>query len=254
MGLHCDGSGGGVTRRVRIYLVSAVVFAISFGAAWLLPIPEVVRGLAILPGFAALANIVFTLWRDERAHERAVELQTGQQDFALATASHMANRVYDRHVTFCEAYVERTNRGYVELLEKGPTKDLLMFASELAMIRMKHATWLTAEIETKLIEFEAGLRKIGASESRLESLAVGEERTRLVDEIFEAFLILIGESAPTEKKTGIVLARVIDHLRDVLGITQLTQLRLNATSLALARLSDGDARKEPSTKQEQASG
>jgi hypothetical protein len=117
-------------RAVKVYGGSGAVLLVSFAAAWFLPVAELFKGLAAVPGIGALLNVLSQLWRDERAHERAVELLHRQQDFALATASHMANVAYDKHVSFCEAYVERTNRGLVELMASGPSKDALRLAAD----------------------------------------------------------------------------------------------------------------------------
>lgn len=96
-------------RAMKVYGGSGAVLLVSFIAAWLLPVAELFKGFAAVPGVGALLNVLFQLWKDERAHERAVELLHRQQDFALATASHMANVAYDKHVMFCEAYVERAD-------------------------------------------------------------------------------------------------------------------------------------------------
>ncbi len=133
-----------MSRQLRsslwIYLGSAVVLLASFAAAWLLPVPDLFKGLASIPGVGALLNVLLQLWRDQRSHERAVELLHRQQDFALATASHMANLAYDKHVAFCEAYIERTTKGLSDLMRCGPSKEALAFAGDLGAIRIHHTT------------------------------------------------------------------------------------------------------------------
>jgi hypothetical protein len=231
-------------RAVKFYVASSVVFIASVAAAWLLPVPELFKGLASVPGVGAMLNVVIQLWREERAHERALDLLRRQQDFALATASHMANVAYDKHVRFCEAHIERTNRGLAELMRSGPSKEALTFAGDLLGIRIDHAAWLTAEIESKLLPFEAALRKMGAAEHLLDSLSVGERRTRVVDEIYKAFGVIVGVQQPhTDDEAAIAAAQIVDHLRDILGIKELTQLRLNATRLALGRVSEGGVKR-----------
>jgi len=223
-----------------MYGGSAAVLLVSFAATWFLPVAELFKGLAVIPGVAALLNVLFQLWREERAHERAVELLHRQQDFALATGSHMANVAYDKHVTFCEAYVERTNQGLVDLMALGPSQVALKLAGDLARIRTDHATWLTVEIEARLLPFEGALRKMGAGEHLLSvsNVPVGEGRSRLVDEIYKAFGLIVGTQTPTTDEEGaIAAAKIVDHVRDILGIKELTRLRLSATRLALNRVS-----------------
>ena len=221
------------------YVGLGIVFVASFGLAWLLPVPDLFRGLASIPGVGAMISFLAQLWREQRSHERAVELLHRQQDFALATASHMANIAYDKHVAFCEAYVKRTNQGLQELMRMGPSKDALGFAGDLLGLRIEYTAWLTADIESRLIPFEAALRKMGASESLLPHLPVGERRTRVVDEIYKAFGVIVGTEKPvTDEQAGIATVHILDHLRDVLGIRELTALRQTTTRLALSRVSE----------------
>jgi len=153
----------------------------------------------------------------------------------------MANIAYDKHVVFCEAYVAKTNEGVVNLMRTGSSKEALAFAGDLMDIRVRHTTWLTAEIESKLIPFEAALRKMGAAEHLLDSLPVGEGRTRLVDEVYKSFVVIVGAEKPTtDEEKAIAAARIVDQLRDVLGIKELTQLRLSAARLALLRATQSD--------------
>lgn len=153
----------------------------------------------------------------------------------------MANIAYDKHVTFCEAYIERTNQGLQDLMRTGPSKEALTFAGDLMAIRVRHTAWLTAEIEAKLIPFEAALRKMGAGEFLLESLPVGERRSRVVDEIHRAFGVIVGIEKPvTDEEIPTATAQIVDHVRDVrdvLGIKELTALRQTTTRLALRRVS-----------------
>lgn len=222
-----------------IYLISATVFLASFAATWLLQVPDIFKGIASLPGTGALVYILVQLYRDRRFYERSIELLQRQQDFALGTASHMANVAYDKHIFFCEAYINRTINILGELFQSGPAKNASNFASDLMSIRKKHATWLTTEIESKLISFESAIRKIGLGMQRLENLPVGKRRSQLVEQIFKSFGIVISEEKPsTEEEGEIAATRIIDHLRGLLGIKELTELRLNAVRLALRRMAD----------------
>jgi len=219
----------------------ALVFVGSIATTWLLPVPDLFKGLASIPGIGALIGVVYQLWREQRLHERAVELLHRQQDFALATASHMANVAYDKHVAFAEAYIARTNQGVGDLFGTGPSKDALKFAFDLRDIRKQHATWLSSEIEEKLIRFESVLNRMGAGMVFLDSAPVGEGRSRVVDEIYKAFSTLLGVEKPEPgEEAEIVAARIIDHLRDVLGVKELTTLRQHTARLALRRVAQGE--------------
>lgn len=224
-----------------IYGGAAVVFILSFSATWFLPVPDLFRGLASIPGIAALIGVILQLWREQRLHERSVELLYRQQDFALATASHMAEVAYDKHVAFCEVYIARTNKGIGDLFGTGPSGEALTFAIDLRQIRIDHATWLSSEIEEKLIGFESALRKMGAGAQLLNRLQPGERLSRVVDQIYNSFGIVTGTGPPgSDEEAEIVAARIIDHLRDVLDVKELTKLRQHSTRLALRRVSQDE--------------
>ena len=68
----------------------------------------------------------------------------------------------------------------------------------------------------------------------MENLSVGERRNRGVDEIYKSFGVIVGVQHPNnEEEAAIAAAQIVDHLRDILGIKEVTQLRLSATRLAL---------------------
>jgi hypothetical protein len=118
------------------------------------------------------------------------------------------------------------------------TKGALVFASDLVKLRIEHTAWLTSEIEAKLIPLETALRMMGAKEILLESLRVGERRNRVVDEIYKAFGVIVGIDKPaTDEERGMAVAQIVDHVRDVLGTKELTELRQTTTRLALRRIS-----------------
>ena len=217
--------------------MSAAVFGLSLLAAYTLPVTDFFKGLASIPAFGALVSALWQMWRDQVAHERAVELLNREQDFALTTASHMAEVAYDKHVLFCEEYVARVTQGIDDFYHDGSNVEALQFASDLVGIRKKHRTWLTNEIEESLLPFEAAVGKIGAGEQVLAHVPVGEQRTALVESIYRAFGIATGitepETAEEQETTG---TKVVEALRDVLGIRELTALRQETARVALARL------------------
>lgn len=224
-------------RKARLYLISAAVFLAACAAAALVPVSSFLKGAFAVPAVGSLLGILVQAWRDQIAHERSVDLLQRQQDFALASASHMAEVAYDKHVQFCEAYIQRTNRGLQELFAEGPSKKALQFAWDLTSIRLEYRAWLTEEIEDKLQPYERALREIGANEELLEHLDTGEERTQIVNAVYAAFKLASGIDHPaTDDEKARSAAHVIDTLRDVLGIKHLTALRQAVTRVAIDRL------------------
>lgn len=214
------------------YIFLIIVLISSFLFAYFLPINELFKGIAAIPGVGALCLSLYKSWKDE-------QLQNKQQDFILGTASHMAEVAYNKHVIFCEEYIERVEKGRQELFREGPSRNSIKIGRELVNIRQKHSPWLTKEIEDNLKPFEMALIKIGAQEGLLETLSVGEQRSKVVEDVYKAFGLVIGqENSLNEEEANIHIDKVIEKIRDILGINILTKLRLNATDLAFKRLND----------------
>lgn len=220
------------TKNLFIYTVSVLVLIASFLFAYYLPIDSIFKDIAALPGVGALCLSLYKSWKDEY-------LQNKQQDFILGTASHMAEVAYNKHVVFCEEYIERVERGRQELFRDGPSRDSINIGRELVNIRQKHSPWLTKDIEDNLKPFEMALIKIGAQERLLESLPVGEQRSKVVQEVYKSFGLVLGhEASLNEDEANLRIDKIIEKIRDILGINILTKLRLSATDLAFNRLNN----------------
>lgn len=229
----------GNIKKYSIYYISVVVFIFSFVLAYSINTTEILKGIITLPAVGSLVSILYKIWIDNLAHERIIKLQNKQQDFILGATSHIADIAYNKHVKFCEEYINRIQRGFQELLKDGPSKNSIDIGRELVNIRQKHSAWLTKEIENKLKPFEQALINIGAKEHYLEisRLPTGEERTKVVDEIYRSFGLILGhEKSLNEEEANLHIDKIIEHIREILGINTLTKLRLRATELALERL------------------
>lgn len=210
----------------KVYAAAAVVLIISFVAAWTLPTTEILRGIIGLPGLAALFAVLYQVFHDQAAYERALELQRKQQLFNLGIASHMANVAFDKHVQFSEQYIARMQQGLTDLFQKGPTKESLRFCGDLADIRRSFAAWITKDFKDKITPFEDALYKICASEMILNHLPVGEKRSREVDQMYQIFSEVL--SLPSEKGSvdeRVAPDRILSHLQHLLGVEQLSRLR-----------------------------
>lgn len=224
-----------------VYLFSFVILAISFIGAWTLPIPEIFKGVVAIPGAVALLSFLIQFWRDYTAHERALELMNKQQDFALGTASHMAEVAYNKHVAFCEEYMARVQSGFQELMRDGPTPKSMNIGGDLVRIRLKHAAWLTTEIEDKLKPYEMAVITMGAKMGTLDrdTRMTDEKRTKVVNEIFSAFGLVGGFDRAQNEEEGLIhLQKPIDNIRKILGIDILMALRQGASDLAIERLKE----------------
>ena len=224
-------------NKYIVYIASVSVFIISISVTILLPINEVSKIIITTPGAVALLTILFQLFRDSETHRKNLDIQNKEQDYVLGTASHMANIAYDKHVLFCEEYMARVQSGFQELLREGPSKNAMNIGRELVNIRQKHSPWLTKNIEQNLIPFESALIKIGAKERVVDMIQIGEQRNQMIDDIFKSFGLILGhEKAETEEEANIAIEKIIEKIREILGINILTELRLKIADVALKRL------------------
>lgn len=210
---------------IRLYSIISVVTVVSLLAAFFLPIPEWARGIVSLPAAAGLAGALFQIFRDRVAHERAVDLQQKEQMFNLGIASHMANVAFDKHIEFCELYIQQMQAGLGDLLAKGPTIQVLKFCGKLGDTRFRYRAWITSEVWDRLLLFEVALRKLGASASVLEHSPVSEGSSQAADQMDKLFQGILALKEGTELDKEAAASRVIRHLQDFLGIEELSRLR-----------------------------
>lgn len=217
-------------KKLIIYIISFVIFAISFLSAYCLQANQILKGFIALPGVVSLLTVLHKAWKDE-------QLQNERHDFALGTASHMAEVAYDKHVLFCEKYIERLQKGLQEIYRDGPSKNSMNIGRDLVNIRQEHSAWLTKEIERKLRPIETALIEMGAREHLLDHQEAGEQRNATVERVYRLLGLILGhEGARNEEESKCAIDEVIEIIRDILGIEALTALRVEATKIAIERL------------------
>jgi hypothetical protein len=217
-----------------VYLLLLVVIIVSFVATWRLPVSNIFKGIASVPGSGALLMAIYQIWRDRVSYERQKELQREQLSFNLSVTSHMANVAFDKHVEFCEKYVGKMSEGLHKLFVEGPTDYALSLAGELSEIRRGFRTWLTEDITTKILAYENALREIGASDRLLNALPVSEKRNKVVDKMFDTFSKVTGiKDTEGNIDENIAPERIITHLQQVLGINEFTKLRQKVIAEAM---------------------
>ncbi len=224
----------------RIYAGLAVVFVASLAAATLFHFFPVtaVGNLAGIPAIVALFGALFQLARDSIAYDRSVRLEEARNRFTIGATSHMASVAFDKHAAFYEEYTAAIHGALETLFRRGPHRDVLKDADALANIRTKWAVWLTPEVEAELVKFEGALRTIGAQAGLLEDLRADEDRSEAIQQAYATFAEVMGfESWGGQVVTGDrAIAKVVDRLRKVLGIDELTHLRGELVKRALDNL------------------
>lgn len=219
-----------------IYFLSLIVTAISLAVALYPGFPDLMRALMAFPAVGGFLNILYELYRDRRAHERALELQAKGQDFTLGAASHMAEKVFDHQVTFCERYLALVNTIARMLLEKGPTKDVMPLAWELDNLRKEHFFWLSQSTNERLYAFEKSLRSM-AAEDEMSEMNLGEaERIAFHNAKYKHLFELNGWTPPNEGTTDVRISAILEHIKQIVGFEQLVTLRELALENAMKRL------------------
>jgi hypothetical protein len=237
--------------KVLRYVGIAVVLAISL---FLLTRPQVgvaIQVLAGVPAVCSLLGVLFLLLRDEithqnkvlrdeLAHERNLKIKNSENTFSIGATSHIANVAFDKHVQFCEEYIVDMSRVAGNLLRKAPNKEALADAGSLAAIRRNWVVWLTPDTEDKLDRFEDAVYKIGAKAILLDDGGMFENRAQVVKETYEIYSEILGLKDLDGEKifSDRGVEAVIENLRKVLGIRELTQLRTKLVERALANLDE----------------
>lgn len=119
----------------------AIIFVASLVLIFFAPV-DIVRQVAGIPAVGALVAALFSIFKDQVAHERAVLLLEAENAFSMGATSHMANVAFDKHVSFCEEYVEEMFKTLSTLFQEGPTEKAMEHAGALYQIRRRWALWL----------------------------------------------------------------------------------------------------------------
>jgi hypothetical protein len=145
----------------------------------------------------------------------------------------MANTVFDKHVEFCEAYVLEMQVALACLVLRGLKAEPGKNADQLRDIRLKARVWLPQSISDRLVFYEQALRWI-ATHNR-QQRAYGElpgwrDRTgyqKEIDRVLNLYLEIIDESQKPEDalRPSVGTSVVIEEIKKVLGIEELTRLR-----------------------------
>jgi hypothetical protein len=223
----------------RTLLTLGGVFVLSFVAAWVLPVDEFFKGIASVPGVAALIGVLYQLMRDEALHAKQLEIQQQQQLFSLGAMSHMANVTFDKHAQFCEKYMAELHSVITTLFREGPTEEALRHAANLSKIRQEFAAWITKSINAPLEPFEQALRTLGASLGFVVSTQgdpnYAQQRQARVAKVWELFNgILTIEGSPPDEQVAVDTIK--ERVREILGINELVQLRQSFVRSATALL------------------
>jgi len=231
-----------MNQRTKTYLGLGAVFCLSFFAAKTLPIDEIFKGVAATPAVAALLGVIYQIFRNQASFEKSKYLLRRQQVFSFAGTSHMAKIAFDRHVEFCEKYMEEVHLTVSTFFRDGPTNKAMDHAATFDEIRRRYSAWIPKETALQLEPFENAVRKIGALHHLVEELVRQDTKGRnsAITEMYETFkqVMQLKGVEPTADSEEVAIEEVKQRVRSVLGIDELTQMRKLLMREALAFLKD----------------
>jgi len=157
-------------------------------------------GSTIPAAAVGISTFLITRSIERYKAQQGKELLQTQNAFSVGATSHMATVAFDKHIGFCEEYVEEMYKALHALIQDGRTEEPLD-RRRFSRIRQKWALWLTHEMENELDRFERKITQIVGGPAQD------------VD----------ANGAPMSNERSI--ARNIADLRRVLRIEELTALR-----------------------------
>jgi len=221
-----------------IWWIYGAIVTVSLATAFFAPTSEAFKGIALLPASGAMLSALWQLLRDQISHERTIEAQQKQDVFNLGATSPMAGIVFDKHVEFCEKYLEELHKTVVTLTREGPTQQALEHAGRLYSLRIQYTAWLTPEMEEKLDPFERALRSIGANSGLVDALSQDKivndpeaekqrqaQRTSAIQEMYETFKSLMDFEDVAVKDEDATVKAVKTKIREILQMTELVKIR-----------------------------
>jgi hypothetical protein len=212
-----------IQPRWKFYTAAGAIVLISSVGTLYLPIQPLFKSLSAVPGIAALIVILARMVLDEIEYERRLALLAREQSFALAATSSIAALVFQKQAEFVDRYVGKAYAIRDHLGTHGPEKGAGELAMELRNLRVQYAAWVPTSTEMYLVALEDVLFNISARSRLLDLLPVSDERTAVVQQIFDDFVKVL----PLKKDpdSELALARIPGHFRRLLGTDQLSSLR-----------------------------
>lgn len=226
-------------KAMNKYVVLSVIFVLSITGTYFLPVDELFKSIFATPAVLALFGALFQFFRDEARYQKDLEAQQKQHLFNIGAMSHMANVAFDKHVEFCEQYMQEVHRTVSTLFKEGPTDETLRHAATLVDIKQEFAAWVTNDINEKLFPFEQALRDLGAAKgfatSTIGDAAYKDQRKAAISKTWEKFneILTIQGDEPDEH---VAIEAVKEKIREILDIEDLIELRKGLIAQARSSL------------------
>ncbi len=228
----------GMNSKLTLGLL-ALVTLVAFVLAYTLPTTELMKGIVATPGILGMLWILYQLIRDEAAFERNKKIQNMQQTFGLGASSHMANKVFDKHVEFCEKYLAEVHRVANQLFREGPTEEAVSLGNGFYTLKLEYAAWINDEISDLLFPFEQALRELGAKKGFINSTmnieAYAEARQKKIPQVHEEYSKILNLGNSDTPDPLVAIESVIIKARSILDLDELIWLRKEIIKQAKAK-------------------
>jgi hypothetical protein len=218
----------------KAYIAIGIVGAVSALAIVFLPIEGISEVFIASPVALSLCAAVFQIIRDDAAHQKQIEANRTERLHALSVSSHMAIKAFDKHAEFAEEYMEGVKETISILWSEGTTENAYTQSRKLTNIRVKYAVWIAKETNQRFRPFEKALKTIGLNEKQAIKRPAGNEfREKLLDESSRLWheILEVEPEFESESDSQVPLeighSDVLDRIQELLGINELTSLRLS---------------------------
>lgn len=151
----------------------------------------------------------------------------------------MANVAFDKHIEFCERYMQEVQSTVNTLVSRGQRGQFGEHLRTFYALKKEYAAWIPEDILKELMPFEAALNKIDALSELSEDLKGydNERREGIIDRKYQIFRDIMNlEEKKDEEGSEIALDRIKEKIRSILGITELTKIRSMLIKEALSFL------------------
>ncbi|WP_157469287.1 hypothetical protein [Dyella thiooxydans] len=207
--------------------------------------PTLLGAIVAAPGAVSLAAIPWQLFRDQRAHERAIELSDRNSAIALGVGSPMAKAAFENYAVFAKAYADELSNVIGEIVREGPRGGHLGLSQRLSAVRREHSLWVTSETDKELLKLEDCIWKMAVAAGYTENAADRGQTWNAQYELAHRnwcelvglkFEPLFEESQPADADQVVVNLQhlVMKELRRVLGTEDYSRIRSLAIARALA--------------------
>lgn len=188
-----------------------------------LPLDSFAQTVVATPIAGSLLVALFQVLRDHTSFQHSQLLQNQQNEFIASSMEEMGRVSFQKLTEFSEEYSQQLIHIMRRLYETGGTDESLGFAHDLTKHRESYILWISSQLNEELQKLEKLLRQHGAHE-RLAGMRV-QVSDKAIDNAFKAFLELINQEQRQNAEGETSIARVIEILRESIGVDRLTNVR-----------------------------